>query len=416
MNAAAPQSPLVHLVDDDAGVRDALARLIATVGLRVQPWADPQAFLAGFDRSAIGVVVLDVRMPGLSGLTVLERLRAEGADQPVVMLTGHGTVELCRRAFKGGAAEFLEKPVDDDLLLDALQQAIRSHVRSRERRRADEGARERYAQLSPREREVLSLIVAGLTNKETGRALALSPRTVETHRAHLFAKLQAESLAALVRHYALLVDEDGGGARHPYAYGGRSGIGRMAAAHPAAYSAVTVAPRPLPTRRPRMKTSTRALVLGAFVACVGAAAQAQAVRSEKNMSLELATRLASATVAACQANGHAVTATVVDRAGQVRFVHRADNAGPHTLGASAQKAFTSASARNATLAMMDNAQKNPEAANLVHIPGFLLLGGGVPVRAGGEVIGAIGVGGAPGGHLDEQCAVAALEQAKDLLQ
>jgi uncharacterized protein GlcG (DUF336 family) len=147
-----------------------------------------------------------------------------------------------------------------------------------------------------------------------------------------------------------------------------------------------------------------------------AAAQAQAVRTEKNMSLALASQLAQASVAACAANGHAVTATVVDRAGGVRAVARADNAGPHTLGASEAKAFTSASAKNATLAMMENAQKNPAAANLVHIPGFLLLGGGVPVRAGNEVIGAIGVGGAPGGHLDEQCALAALEQAKGQLQ
>lgn len=163
-------------------------------------------------------------------------------------------------------------------------------------------------------------------------------------------------------------------------------------------------------------TTTRRLATAGAIALLATAAQAQGVRSERTLSLELATRLASATVAACQANGHAVTATVVDRAGNVRVVHRADNAGPHTLAASAQKAFTSASARNNTLAMMDNAQKNPAAANLVHIPGFLLLGGGVPVRAGNEVIGAIGVGGAPGGHLDEQCAVAALDQAKDQLQ
>ena len=167
-----------------------------------------------------------------------------------------------------------------------------------------------------------------------------------------------------------------------------------------------------------MKTPARlitaTLLLTAAVAT--STVHAQAVRTEKNMSLELATRLAAATVAACQANGHAVTATVVDRAGNVRVVQRADNAGPHTLGASAQKAFTSASARNTTLAMMEASQKNPAAANLVHIPGYLLLGGGVPVRSGNEVIGAIGVGGAPGGHLDEQCAVAALEQAKDLLQ
>jgi len=205
-------TPLIHLIDDDAAVREALALLIGTVGLRVQSWADPLAFLAGFERDTIGAIVLDVRMPGISGLTVLERLVAEGVDQPVIMLTGHGTVEMCRRAFKAGAAEFLEKPVDDEVLLEALQNAVRAHVNSRERGQADRSARERYAQLSPREREVLGLIVAGLTNKEIGRALTLSPRTVETHRANLFAKLEAESLAQLIRRYALLVDEDNGSA------------------------------------------------------------------------------------------------------------------------------------------------------------------------------------------------------------
>jgi FixJ family two-component response regulator len=201
-------SPTVHLVDDDAAVRDSLALLIGTIGLRVQPWADPQTFLANFDRESIGAIVLDVRMPVLNGLQVLERLQADGVDQPVIMLTGHGTVALCRRAFKTGAAEFLEKPVDDQALIDALQLAVRHHVRSRQRGLADRETRERFAQLSPREREVLGLIVGGLTNKEIGRALALSPRTVETHRAHLFAKLEAESLAQLIRRYAQLVDED----------------------------------------------------------------------------------------------------------------------------------------------------------------------------------------------------------------
>jgi two-component system, LuxR family, response regulator FixJ len=203
-----PQSPLVHLIDDDQAVRDSLALLIGTVGLRVQAWADPQAFLAGFDRSGIGAIVLDVRMPGIGGLTVLDRLVAQGVDQPVIMLTGHGTVEMCRRAFKAGAAEFLEKPVDDEQLLEALQQAVRQHVRSRERSQADQAARERVAQLSEREREVLAFIVAGLTNKEIARELALSPRTVETHRANLFAKLESDSLAQLIRRYALLVDGD----------------------------------------------------------------------------------------------------------------------------------------------------------------------------------------------------------------
>lgn len=203
----APLSPLIHLIDDDAAVRDGLSMLIGTVGLRVQAWADPQAFMQGFDRQSIGAIVLDVRMPGTSGLTVLDALVAQGVDQPVIMLTGHGTVELCRRAFKSGATEFLEKPVDDEVLLEALQNAVRQHVRSRERHQANQQAREHYAQLSEREREVLGLIVEGLTNKEIGRALGLSPRTVETHRANLFAKLQVESLAHLIRHYSTLASQ-----------------------------------------------------------------------------------------------------------------------------------------------------------------------------------------------------------------
>ena len=145
-------------------------------------------------------------------------------------------------------------------------------------------------------------------------------------------------------------------------------------------------------------------------------AQAQAVRNEKNMSLELSNQIAAAGVSACAASGCSVTTTVVDRAGSERAVQRADNAGPHTLAASEQKAYTSKSAKNNTLAMMDAAQKNPAATNLVHIPGYLLLGGGIPVKVGNEVICAVGIGGAPGGHLDEQCALAALDKVKDLVK
>ena len=159
-----------------------------------------------------------------------------------------------------------------------------------------------------------------------------------------------------------------------------------------------------------------AFVLATLAAALAAPVHAQAVRTERNISLELANQIAAGSVAACAANGYAVTATVVDRAGGVRAVQRADTAGPHTLGASQQKAFTSASAKNTTLAMMEGAQKNPAAANLVYIPGYLLLGGGVPIKVGNEVIGAVGVGGAPGGHLDEQCANAALDKVKELLK
>ena len=198
-------SPLIHLLDDDAAVRQSLSLLISTVGLRVQTWADPQQFLDSFDRQSIGALILDVRMPGISGLTLLDTLIEQGVDQPIILLTGHGTVDMCRRAFKAGAVEFLEKPVSDDVLLDTVQQAVRQHVRRRERLAADQWVRERYTSLSEREREVLALIVEGLTNKEIGRALSLSPRTVETHRANLFAKLQVDNLAHLIRHYASLV-------------------------------------------------------------------------------------------------------------------------------------------------------------------------------------------------------------------
>lgn len=199
-------SPLIHLVDDDEGVRQSLTMLISTVGLRVQGWADPQQFLDHFDRQSIGAIVLDIRMPGQSGLTVLDELVASNVDQPVIMLTGHGSVEHCRRAFKAGAAEFLEKPVDDDVLLEALQQAIRRHVALRQQLYADLDARQRFEDLTEREREVLYLIVNGLTNKEIGRSLSLSPRTVESHRANIFAKLDVQSLALLIRRYATLVE------------------------------------------------------------------------------------------------------------------------------------------------------------------------------------------------------------------
>jgi len=188
------------------------------------------------------------------------------------------------------------------------------------------------------------------------------------------------------------------------------------------YSCVAAGKAPAQIDQPLSETYMHSTLrlgsLAVLLAASAMSAQAQAqtpspaVRSEKNISLELANQLAAATVAACAANGYSVAATVVDRAGVVRAVQRADNAGSHTVGASERKAWTSASAKAPTLAMMENAQKNPGAANLVNIPGFLLLGGGVPIKAGNEVIGAVGVGGAPGGHLDEQCANAGIEKVK----
>ena len=201
-----PAPPLINIVDDDDAVRTSVALLATTVGLRVASWKHPQDFLSGFDREAIGAILLDARMPGMSGPTVLDTLRKQGADQPVILLTGHGSIDMCRRVFKAGAFEFLEKPVDDEPLLETLHNAIRAHVRSRERKATDRAARERYALLSEREREVLALVIDGFTNKEIGRALGLSPRTVETHREHITEKLQVQTLAQLIRGYANLVD------------------------------------------------------------------------------------------------------------------------------------------------------------------------------------------------------------------
>jgi FixJ family two-component response regulator len=198
-------SPLVYLVDDDDAVRDGLALLLRSVGLRSEGFGNPQAFLSSLSPQSIGCVVLDIRMPGIGGLDVLARL-AEFSDLPVVMLTGHANVDLCRRAFKGGAMEFLQKPVDDDVFLDAVQAAVRTHVASRERQAVTQAAVERLARLSGRERDVLVRIVQGMSNKEIAREFDLSPRTVETYRANVFAKLEADSLAQLIRQYATLLD------------------------------------------------------------------------------------------------------------------------------------------------------------------------------------------------------------------
>jgi FixJ family two-component response regulator len=193
--------PVIYLVDDDDAVREALQVLIGTVGLEVRAFDSPQAFNASFDPQVIGCVVMDVRMPGTSGLELQEHLKIRGVDLPIIIITGHGDVNLARRAFLGGAVELLTKPVDEQTLLESLQRAIREHIRTRERQGVTREARARLERLSPREREVLSRIVEGDSNKQIARLLGLSARTVETHRAHLFEKLQVQSLAELIRLY-----------------------------------------------------------------------------------------------------------------------------------------------------------------------------------------------------------------------
>lgn len=197
-------TPIVAIVDDDEAVREGLALLLRTVGLPTRCYANADAFLAEADDSALGCALIDIRMPGMSGLDLLDRM-SESHNLPIIIMTGHGNVDSCRRAFKGGALDFLRKPVDDDELIDAVQQAIRQHVGAREHSDAGQGRTVRLATLSRREREVLNGIVGGSSNKEIARDLGLSPRTVETYRANVFDKLQVGSVVELVRDYVTLL-------------------------------------------------------------------------------------------------------------------------------------------------------------------------------------------------------------------
>jgi two-component system, LuxR family, response regulator FixJ len=197
------QSPVVFLLDDDPDVRDSLALLLRSVGLRTQAFASCAALRSGWDPSLIGCLILDIRMPGESGLQMLESLTGQGIDLPVIMLTGHGDLNACRRAFRGGAVEFLTKPVDEVALIEAVQSAIRLHIERRDKNEVTQQAKARLACLTSREREVLANIAEGLSNKQIAQLLGLSPRTVESHRANLFEKLEVNSLAQLVRLYWL---------------------------------------------------------------------------------------------------------------------------------------------------------------------------------------------------------------------
>lgn len=202
-------SPLVYLIDDDDDVREALALLLRTMGMRVDAFADPLSFLGAFDRNTIGCLIVDIRMPGMTGLQLQQRLLDEQCDLPVVVITGHGDLNLCRRAFKAGAVEFLIKPVDEEALLDSVQKAVTQHIRSRRQQTLTREAQARLSKLTDRENEILVQIVEGLSNKQIARVLDLSPRTVETHRANIFAKLETQSLAELVRLYLTGVSETG---------------------------------------------------------------------------------------------------------------------------------------------------------------------------------------------------------------
>jgi two-component system, LuxR family, response regulator FixJ len=191
--------PVIHVVDDDAAMRDSLSFLLGSANYSVRLYSDARLLLAHLDGLEPGVVVTDVRMPGLSGLELARAIKAHGAPHPIIVLTGHADVALAVEAMKSGAFDFLEKPFDDEALLSALRQALAQgeQAAAREAVRAEYDAR--IASLTPRERDVFEAVVEGESNKEAAARLGISPRTVEIYRANVMAKMKAKSLSDLVR-------------------------------------------------------------------------------------------------------------------------------------------------------------------------------------------------------------------------
>lgn len=190
---------VVFVVDDDAGTRESLKNLIRSVGLRVEAFGSAQEFLASPRPDLPGCLVLDVRLPGASGLDLQKRLIESGIEIPIVFITGHGDIPMSVRAMKAGAVEFLTKPFRDQELLDAIHQALERDRSAREQRTEVEELRRQYRLLTPRERDVMALVVTGLLNKQIADQLGTSEASVKVHRQHVMEKMRAGSLAALVR-------------------------------------------------------------------------------------------------------------------------------------------------------------------------------------------------------------------------
>ncbi|MES9962168.1 MAG: response regulator transcription factor [Candidatus Sedimenticola sp. 20ELBAFRAG] len=189
----------VFIVDDDQEVRDALQLLMESVGLKVETFGSAQDYLDQFDASRAGCLVLDIRMPGMSGLDLQARLAAESIHPPIVIITGHGDVPMAVRAVQAGAVDFVQKPFNDQQLLDSVHRAIEQDSVQRGEVSKLLEIQERLGKLTPREREVMELVIAGKRNKVIAADLNISQSTVEAHRAKVMEKMQADTLSSLMR-------------------------------------------------------------------------------------------------------------------------------------------------------------------------------------------------------------------------
>ena len=192
-------APTVFVVDDDASVRDALVRLLRLLGMQVETFASGREFLGCEMPDGPACLVLDVRLSGENGLVLQEALRTSERPLPIIFLTGHGTVPLCAQAMKAGAVDFLLKPVEEQDLLEAISRAIEEDRCTQDHQRQHAALARRAQTLTPREREVMSLVVTGLLNKQIADALGTSEKTIKVHRAQAMQKMQAMSVADLVR-------------------------------------------------------------------------------------------------------------------------------------------------------------------------------------------------------------------------